>query len=71
MSTTPLHQRAARDFRSLRLQLFGAGILAEHAAAEFLGVSWRTIKRWDAGRTAVPHAAVLALRERLRGAIAA
>lgn len=69
--TTPLHTRAAREFRALRIQVFGCGILAENAAAEYLAISWRTLRRYEAGHTLVPHAAVLALRERLREAVAA
>lgn len=69
--TTPIHYRAAREFRALRLAIFGPGALAEHQAADYLGCSHRTLRRYEAGHTLVPHAAVLALRERLRGAVAA
>lgn len=62
----PIHYRAARDFRSLRLSVFGRGALAEHACADYLGVSHRTLRRWEVAKTPVPHAAVLRLRERLR-----
>lgn len=68
---TPIHHRAAREFRALRIQVFGCGILAELSASEYLGCSHRTLRRYEAGHTLVPHAAVLALRERLRGAVAA
>lgn len=63
--------RAARDFRALRLQVFGRGTMAELAAAAYLGCSHRSLQRYEAGHTLVPHAAVLALRERLREAVAA
>lgn len=63
--------RAAREFRRLRLDVFGRGRLAEERACEYLGTSIATLQRWEAARTRVPHAAVLALRERLRGAVAA
>ncbi len=69
-TAVPIHYRAAREFRSLRLSVFGRGALAEHAAAEFLGCSVRTLARWETGATRVPHAEVLLLRERLRGVAA-
>jgi len=68
--TIPIHYRAARDFRALRLQVFGRGIMAELAAANHLECSHRTLRRWEAGKTPVPHAAVLRLREMLREAAA-
>lgn len=60
--------RAAREFRRLRLDQFGRGRLAEERAAEFLGVSHRTLQNHESGATRVPHAFVLRLRERLREA---
>lgn len=66
VTVIPVHYRAAREFRALRLSVFGRGALAEHAAADCLGCSHRTLRRWETGRTPVPHAAVLRLRERLR-----
>jgi DNA-binding transcriptional regulator YiaG len=69
--TIPIHYRAAREFRELRLTVFGRGALAEHACADYLECSHRTLRRWETGHTLVPHAAVLRLRERLREATAA
>lgn len=65
-TVVPIHYRAARDFRGLRLSVFGRGALAEHACADYLEVSHRTLRRWECAKTPVPHAAVLRLRERLR-----
>ena len=58
--------RAARDFRRLRLTVFGRGRLAEERAAEALGCAHRTLQNWESGHTKVPHSAVLRLRELLR-----
>ena len=64
--TIAIHTRAAREFRALRYQVFGGGYMAMEAAALYLECSSRTLRRWEAGKTPVPHAAVLRLRERLR-----
>lgn len=58
--------RAAREFRRLRLDVFGRGRLAEERAAEYLGCAHRSLQNYETAATRVPHALVLMLRERLR-----
>ena len=71
MIPVPFNLRAAREFRALRYQVFGSGYMALEAVALYLEVSSSSIRRWEAGKTPVPHAAVLRLRERLREVAAA
>ena len=70
-ATVCVSRKAAREFRALRLTVFGKGARAEHAAADSIRAAGvrcchRTLQNWEGAHTPVPHAAVLVLRGLLR-----